>query len=146
MLSCASPVLTDLLLYCRDAKFCSAGDLCVQSTAYSLGPCTSSRFQCFGHNGCIHRQCPIGLGFEMSLRKFREVDFKEESTIFGYILRGDFREFIDKLKYLVCLFIAEESICFVMERDVPEDPLQVCELEYPGDKLPCSIFSVEIAT
>ncbi len=82
----------------------------------------------------------------MSFCKFRKVDFEEESTIFGYILRGNFREFIDKLKYLVGLFIAEESICFVMERDVPEDPLQVCESEYPGDKLPGPIFSVEIAT
>ena len=59
----------------------------------------------------------------MSFRKFGEVDFEEELTIFGYILRGDFREFIDKLKYLIGLFIVEESICFFMERDVPEDPL-----------------------
>jgi hypothetical protein len=59
----------------------------------------------------------------MSFRKFREVDFKEELTIFGYILRSNFRKFIDKVKYLVGLFIAEESICFVMERDVLEDPL-----------------------
>ncbi len=82
----------------------------------------------------------------MSFRKFGEVDFEEESTIFGYILWGDFREFLDKLKYLASLFVAEESICFVMGRDVPEDPLRVCELVYPGDKLPGPIFSVEIAT
>ena len=62
----------------------------------------------------------------MSFCKVGEVDFKEELTIFGYILQRDFCKFIDKLKYLVGLFIAEESICFVMEGDVPEDPLQMC--------------------
>jgi hypothetical protein len=89
------PVLTDLLLYCHDAKFCSAGNLCVQLMVYLLGLCTSSQFQCFGRNGCTHRQCPVGLGFKMSFRKFGEVDFKEESAIFGYILQGNFGEFID---------------------------------------------------
>jgi hypothetical protein len=60
-----------------------------------LGPCTSSRFQCFGRNGCIHRKSPVGLGFKMGFGKLGEVDFKEESTITGYILWGDFGELID---------------------------------------------------
>jgi hypothetical protein len=77
----------------------------------------------FGLNGCIHCQCPVGLGFKMRFGKFGEVDFKEESTIAGYVLWGDFGEFIDQLKYLISLFVAEESICFVVEGDVPEDPL-----------------------
>ncbi len=117
------PVLADLLLYCGDAEFHSAGNFCVQSAPYSLGPCTLSRFQCFGLNGRIHRQRPIGLGFEMIFRKLGEIDFVKESTIFGDLLRGDFREFIDKLKNLIGLFIAKESMCFVVERDVPENPL-----------------------
>ncbi len=36
-------------------------------------------------------------------------------------------------------------MCFVVERDVPKNPLWVCELEYPGDKLLGLIFAVEIA-
>ncbi len=140
------PVLVDLLLYCRDAKLCSAGNLCVQSTAYSLGPCTSSRFQCFGRNGRIHRQCPVGLGVEMSFCKLGEIDFEKESAIFGDLLRGDFCELIDKLKDLIGLFIAKESMCFVVERDVPENSLCVCELEYLGDTLLGTIFAIEVPT
>jgi hypothetical protein len=62
---------------------------------FLLGPCTSSQFQCFGCNGCIHRQSPVGLGFKMGFGKYGEVYFKEESTIAGYILWGNFGEFID---------------------------------------------------
>jgi hypothetical protein len=62
----------------------------------------------------------------MGFGKFGEVDFKEESTIAGYILWGDFGKFIDELKYLIGLFIAEEFICFVVEGYVPEDLLQMC--------------------
>jgi hypothetical protein len=63
------------------------------------------------------------LGVEMSFCKLGEIDFEKKLTIFGDLLQGNFRKFIDKLKNLVGLFIAKESVCFVVERDVPESPL-----------------------
>jgi hypothetical protein len=129
------PILSDLLLNSHNAKLHSAGDLCVKSASYPFGSCPPSGFQCFGLKSSVHCQCPICLSVEMEYRELREVDLKKESAVFGDLLWGNFREDIDLLNYLLGLLVAKISMRFIVERDIPKNPLRVRNLEELGDEL-----------
>ncbi len=129
------PILSDLLLDSCNAKLHSAGDLCVKSASYPFGSCPPSGFQCFGLKSSVHRQCPICLSVKMECQELREVDLKKEPAVFGDLLWGNFREDIDLLDYLLGLLDAKIPVRFIVERDIPKNPLRVRNLEELGDEL-----------
>jgi hypothetical protein len=65
----------------------------------------------------------------MRFLELREIYFEQEATVFGDLFRSDFRELVDNVEDLVCLFVSKVALCSIMEGDVPEYPLAVGYLE-----------------
>ena len=56
----------------------------------------------------------------MRFLEFREFYFEQEATVFGDLFRSDFRELVDNVEDLVCLFVSKVALRSIVEGGLSE--------------------------